>query len=50
MLIIIEMTLGEEIVGKHKIIEVSIIEVDIKTILEMTISEEAEVGPGRDSI
>ena len=50
MLIIIEMTLGEEILGKCKIIEVSIIEVDIETFIEITILEEVEVGPGRDSI
>ena len=52
----IEMTLGEEIIGRHKIIEVRIMEVDVEmitdtcteTILEMTIEtkilEEAEVG------
>ena len=36
MLIIIELTLGEEILGKYKIIVVSIIEVDIEAIIEMT--------------
>ena len=50
MLIIIEITLGEEILGQHKIIEVSIIEVDIETTKEMTILEEVEVGPGKDKI
>ena len=32
--IIINMTLGEEIIGKHRTIEVRIIEVDIETITE----------------
>ena len=50
MLIIIEMTLGEEILGKHKIIEVSIIEVDVETTIEMITLEEVEVGPGKDNI
>ena len=50
MLIIIESTLGEEILGKCTIMEVSIIEVDIKAIIEMTILEEVEVGLGIDSI
>ena len=36
ILTVIEMTLGEEIVEKHKIIEVRIIEVDVETIIEMT--------------
>ena len=49
MLIIIEMTLGEKILGKHKIIEVSIIEVDIETIIEMKILEVVEVGLGEDN-
>ena len=44
------MTLGEEILGKQKIMEVSIIEVDIEAIIEMTILEEVEVGLGKDSI
>ena len=47
MLIIIEMILEEEILGKCKIIEVSIIEVDIEEIIEMTILEEIEVGLGK---
>ena len=50
MLIIIEMTLGEEILGKCKIMEVSIIEVVIEAIIEMTALEEVEVGLGKDSI
>ena len=50
MSIIIKNTLEEEILGKWKIIEVSIIEVDIETTIEMTISQEVEVGPGKDSI
>ena len=44
MLIIIEMTLGEDILGKCKIMEVSIIEVNIEAIIEMTILEEVEIG------
>ena len=43
------MTLGEEILGKSKIIEVSCIEVNIYATIEMTILEEVEVGPGKDS-
>ena len=39
MLIIILMTLGEEILGKHQIMEVSILEVDIEAIIEITILE-----------
>ena len=50
MLIIIEMTLGEEILGNHKIMEVSIIELDIETIIEITILEEVKIGPGKDNI
>ena len=49
-LIIIEMTLVEEILGKCKIIEVSIIQVDIEAITETTTLEEVEVGLGKDSI
>ena len=44
----IEMTIGVEIIGRCKIIEVRIIEVDIETITEMTTEmthlEEVEVG------
>ena len=47
MLIIIEMTLGDEILGKCKIIEVSIIDVDIEKTIEMTILEEVEADPGK---
>ena len=50
MLIIIEKTLGEEILGKAKIMEVSITEVDIEAIIEMIILEEVEVGLWKDSI
>ena len=50
MLIILEMTLGEDILGKHKIMEVSIIEIHIKAIIGMTALEEIEVGLGKDSI
>ena len=50
MLKIIEMTLGEEILVKCKIMEVSIIEVDIEAIIEMTGLEEVEVVTGKDSI
>ena len=49
MLIIIEMTSGEENLGKHKNMEVSIIEGDIEAIIEMTALEEIE-GLGKDSI
>ena len=49
MLIIIEMTLGQEIIWKCKTIEVSIIEVDIETTKEMTILKEVEADPGKDS-
>ena len=49
MLIIIEMTLEEDILGKHKIIEVRILEVDIEAIIEMTILEEVEIGLGKDN-
>ena len=50
MFIIIKMTLGEEIQGKCKIMEVSIIEVDIEAVIEMTALEEVEVGLGKNSI
>ena len=50
MLIIIEMTLGEEILGKHKNTEFIIIEVDVEVTTEMTILEEVEVGLGKDNI
>ena len=50
ILTIIEMTLGEGILGKCKIIEVRIIEVDVETTIEMKIMEEVEVGLGKDSI
>ena len=50
ILIIIEMTLGEEMLEKCKIIEVRIIEVDVETTTEMTILEKAEVGPWKDNI
>ena len=43
------MTLGEEILGIHKIVEVRIIEVGIETTIEMTILEEVEVGLGKDN-
>ena len=47
MLIIIEMTLGQEILGKYRIIEVSIIEVDIEAVIKITTLEEVEVGLGK---
>ena len=50
MSILIEMTLGETILGKCKIIEVKILKVDIEVIIEMTTLEEIEVGLGKDSI
>ena len=65
ILIVMEMTLGEETLGRCKIIEVRVIEVDVKTIIgtiteittqtmlgttiEMTIMEEVEVGLEKDS-
>ena len=50
MSILIEMTLGETISEKHKIIEVKILEVDMEIIIEMKTSEEVEVGLGKDII
>ena len=50
MLIIIEMTLGVEILGKYNIIEASIIGVDIEAMIEMTTLEEVEVGLGKHSV
>ena len=51
--IVIEMTLGEEIIGRCKIIEVRIMEVDIETIIGMTIEiiilEEVEVSLDKDN-
>ena len=56
ILTVIEMTLGEEIIGRHKFIEIRIIEVDvemttkttIETITEITVKEEVEVCLGRE--
>ena len=50
MSIIIEMTLGETILGKQKIIDVNILEVDIEGIIGMITLEEVEVGLGIDNI
>ena len=50
MLILTEMTLGETILEKCKIIEVKILEVDIEVIIEMTTLEEVGVGLGKDNI
>ena len=50
MSILIEMTLGETISEKCKIIEVKCFEVDIDVITEMTTLEEVEVGLGKDII
>ena len=50
MLTIIEITSGEEILGRNKIIKVTILEVDIGTIIETTHLEEVEVGLGKDNI
>ena len=50
MLIIIEMTLEETILEKHKITEVKILEADTEQTLEMIILEEVEVGLGIDNI
>ena len=41
--------LGEDILGKCKIIEVRITEVDAERAIEMAILEEVEVGPGNDN-
>ena len=49
MLIIIEMTLEEEILEECKIIEASIIEVDIEAVIEMITLEEVEVGLEKDN-
>ena len=49
MLIVIAMTLGDDILGKHKIIEVRITEVDVETTIKMTIFKEVEVELGKDS-
>ena len=43
MLTIIEMTLGEEILEKHKIIKVKVLEVDIKVPIEMKTLNKVEV-------
>ena len=43
MIKINEVTLGEEILEEHKIIEIRILEVDIVVTLEMTTLEEIEV-------
>ena len=48
MLIPIEMTLGEKILKKCKIIEAKILEVDIEVIIETTTFEEVEVGLGKE--
>ena len=50
MLIVIEMTKGEKILEECKIIEVKILEVDIEATIEMTTSEEVEVGLWKDNI
>ena len=50
MSISMEMTLGETILEKCKIIEVKILEVDKEVIKEMTTSEKVEVGLGKDNI
>ena len=50
MITVIEMTLGEEILEEHKIIEVKISEVDIKVTIEMKTLEEVEVDLEKDSI
>ena len=50
MLIILEMTLGEEILGKCKSIEVKILEGDMEAIMERTSMEEVEIGLGKDNI
>ena len=50
MLIIIEMILVEEILGKCQITEVKILEVNIEGTIEMITLEEVEVGLGKDNI
>ena len=50
MVITTEVTLGKKILEECKIIEVRILEVDIKVILGMPTLEEVEVGLEKDSI
>ena len=50
MFTVIEMTLGEEGLEEHKVIEVKILEVDIQIVIGTTILEEVEVGLGKDNI
>ena len=50
MLIIIEMTLGEEVLVEFKIIEVKNLEVDIEVTIEMKTLEEVEVNLEKDNI
>ena len=47
---IIEVTLGKEILGECKIIEVRILELEIEVTLGMITLEEVEVGLEKDSI
>ena len=44
------MTLGENILEEHRIIEVKILEVGVEVIIEMTTLEEVEVDPRKDNI
>ena len=50
MLLVIEMTQGEEILGNHKTIKVKIFEDTGIVIVEMTALEEVEEGLGKGSI
>ena len=50
MITIIKVTLGEEILEEHNIIEVKISEVDIEVTIEMKTLEEVEVGLEKDCI
>ena len=50
MLIIIEMTLGEEILEECKITEVKILEVDIEVTIEVKTLKEVEVDLEKDNI
>ena len=50
MSIIIEMTLGEIIIERFKITEVTILEVDIEGIIEITTLEEVDIDLGTDNI
>ena len=50
MITIIEVTLGEEILGGCKIIEAKLLDLDIDINIKMEILEEVDVGLEKDSI